>query len=55
MANGTVDVNPRDKDDALKGQFRLDDLHDRLQGLMPKKSGAYEKFYANAWNPADYP
>jgi len=49
-----VDVNPRDPGDALKGQIRLDHLHQKFQGLYPKKSGAYEKFYSNIWKASDY-
>lgn len=30
MANGTVDVNPRDKGDTLKGQVRIDHLHEKF-------------------------
>lgn len=52
--NGTLDVNPRDKDDTLKGQHRVDLLHEEFQALMPKKSGAWERFYSNIWKAADY-
>lgn len=52
--NGTMDVNPRDKEDTLKGQHRVDLLADAFEGLMPKKSGAWERFYSNIWKAADY-
>jgi hypothetical protein len=54
MENGTVDVNPRDPEDTIKGQFRLDDLHLKFKGLYPEKSAAYHRFYNNVWNPEDY-
>lgn len=52
--NGSVDVNPRDAEDQLKGKIRLDLFHQKLQGLFPEKSGAWHRFYNNVWNPADY-
>lgn len=29
-ANGTVDVNPRDAEDDIKGQIRVDHLHEKI-------------------------
>lgn len=31
------------------GKMRVDELHYYFQSLMPAKSGAFERFYADAW------
>ena len=31
------------------GKMRVDELHYYLQSLLPAKSGAFERFYADAW------
>lgn len=31
------------------GKMRVDELHHYFESLMPAKSGAFERFYADAW------
>lgn len=44
---GQVDI--RTRDNKRMGKMRVDELHYHFQTLMPAKSGAFERFYADAW------
>lgn len=50
--NGTVDI--RNRENERIGKMRVDELHHYFQSLMPNKSTAYEKFYAEAWDPTKF-
>lgn len=52
MVAGTVDV--RTRDNVRHGKMRIDQLVDHLNTLSPSKSGSFDDFYKNAWNPADF-
>jgi len=45
--NGQVDI--RTRENKRMGKMRVDELHFYFQTLMPNKSTAFEKFYADAW------
>ena len=44
---GQVDI--RTRENKRMGKMRVDELHYYFQSLMPAKSGAFERFYADAW------
>jgi hypothetical protein len=51
--DGTVDIRTRDNERI--GTKRIDELHNYFTSLLPAHSDKYEKFYENAWNPANFP
>lgn len=53
MEEGTVDV--RTRDNKRHGRWRLDDLLEHFNSLMPGESMNSKKLYEKAYNPADYP
>jgi len=52
QAAGTVDI--RTRENKRIGTMRVDELHEYFMTLMPPRSGAYGKFYAEAWDSAKF-
>lgn len=53
MAEGTIDV--RTRDNKRHGKWRIDDLAEHLDKTeRPPRSEAYNRMYANAYDPSKY-
>ena len=49
---GTVDIKTREH--KRLGKMRVDELHHYFTSLLPQHSTQYQKFYQEAWNPANF-